>query len=126
MTTRSGDGWTVEVDDGVMIWEFLPGMELSVFGDEAYETFEGLLDREEISGMVTVVKLDDPFSPDVFDVWERSAQRASDAGIDRWAVVADGIKAISLRGKIDARDLETLTTEDRTEAVEWARTAEGS
>jgi hypothetical protein len=119
--TRSGDGWTVEVEDGVMTWEFLPGMELSSFGAEAYETFEELLDSHDISGMVTVVKLDDPFTPEVFEVWEKSAQRAGQAGIERWAVVADGIKAISLRGKIDTGSLETLTTEDRIEAVEWAR-----
>jgi hypothetical protein len=73
--------------------------------------------------MVTVVKLDDPFTPDVFEVWERSVQRADEAGIERWAVVADGIKAISLRGKVDTGDLETLTTEDRTEAAEWAEGA---
>jgi hypothetical protein len=120
-TTQSGDGWTVEVDDGVMVWEFLPGMDLAVFGGEAYETFETLLDREAVSAMVTVVKLDDPFTPDVFDVWERSARRAEGGGVERWAVVAEGIKTISLRGKINTGDLETLTTEDRTEAVEWAR-----
>jgi hypothetical protein len=120
-TERTGDGWTVAVDDGVMIWEFLPRMELSTFGEEAYDTYEELLGREGVSGMVTVVELDDPFTSDAFDVWERSARRASEAGIERWAVVADGIKAISLRGKIDTGDLETLTTEDRTEAVEWAK-----
>ncbi len=120
VTTRSGDGWTVEIDDGVMIWEFLPGMELSTFGDEAYETYEELLGRESVSGMVTIVKLEDPFSPGVFEVWEKSAKRADEAGIERWAVVADGIKAISLRGKVDTGKLEVLTTEDRTEAVEWA------
>jgi|AntDeeMinimDraft_5_1070356.scaffolds.fasta_scaffold36440_1 hypothetical protein len=119
-THRSGDGWTVEVNDGVMIWEFLPGMEMDAFGTEAYETYEELLDREDVTSMVTVVKLDDPFSGEVFDVWEQSAQRAEQAGIERWAVAADGIKAISLRGKVDTGGLETLTTESRTEAVEWA------
>jgi hypothetical protein len=122
-TERAGDGWTVEVDEGVMVWEFLPGMELSTFGEEAYGTFRELLDRETVSAMVTVVKLDDPFTPDVFEVWERSVQRADEAGIERWAVVADGIKPISLRGKVDTGDLETLTTEDRTEAIEWAEGA---
>ncbi|MFC7074087.1 hypothetical protein ACFQJ7_01960 [Halovenus rubra] len=117
----SGDGWTVELDDGVMVWEFLPGMELSVFSGEAYDTFEKLLIDHDIDGMVTVVKLDDKFNADVFDVWEKSAHRAEQAGIERWDVVADGIKAISLRGKVDTGGLETMTTENRTEAVEWAR-----
>jgi len=119
-TNHSGDGWTVTVNDGVMVWEFLPGMDLDAFGSEAYDTFEELLARDDVTAMVTVVKLDDPFTPEVFDVWERSASRADEEGIDRWAVVADGIKAISLRGKVDAGSMETMTTEDRTEAVEWA------
>lgn len=121
MVTNSGDGWTVEVDESVMIWEFLPGMELAAFQQEAYSTFEDLLERNRFVGMVTDVKLDDPFTEDVFEAWERSAQRADEEGIERWAVVADGIKAISLRGKVNTGSLAVLTSEDRTEAVEWAR-----
>jgi hypothetical protein len=119
--SHGGDGWTVELDDNVMIWEFLPGMELSAFREDAYPIYEDLLTSYDVDGLVTVVKLEDAFTGDVFDVWESSAQRAEEAGIERWAVVADGIKVISLRGKVDAGGLETLTTEDRTEAVEWAR-----
>lgn len=119
--TRSGDGWTVELDDGVMVWEFLPGMELSAFKKDAYPVFEELLESHDITAMVTVVKLDDPFNSEVFEIWEQSASRADEAGIQRWGVVADGIKAISLRGKIETGNLETLTTEERTAAAEWAR-----
>ena len=119
--TQTGDGWTVELDDGVMVWEFLPGMELSAFRAEAYPVYEDLLTSNDVDGLVTVVKLDDAFTSEVFEVWETSAQRAEEAGIDRWAVVADGIKAISLRGQVDAGGLETLTTEDSTEAITWAR-----
>ena len=119
--SHSGDGWTVELADGVMIWEFLPGMELMAFREEAYPVFEDLLTNNDIEGLVTVVKLADAFTSDVFKVWEKSAQRAEQGGIERWAVVADGIKAISLRGKVNTGGLETLTTEDRSEAVQWAR-----
>jgi hypothetical protein len=118
---HGGDNWTVEVDDGVMVWEFLPGMDLEAFGTEAYDTYEELLDSNDIEGMVTVVELDDPFTAEVFDVWEQSAQKAEAEGVERWAVVADGVKAISLGGKVDTGGLETLRTEDRTEAIEWAR-----
>ena len=121
--SHSGDGWTVELDDGVMVWEFLPAMELDSFRDEAYPIYDDLLTDHDVDGMVTVVKLDDAFTGEVFDVWEKSTQRAERAGVERWAVVADGIKAISLRGKVDAGELETLTTEDRSEAVEWAGAA---
>jgi hypothetical protein len=117
---ESGDGWTVEVQDTIMIWEFLPGMELSAFKEEAYPVYEDFLADDEFDGMVTDVRIDDPFTSEVFDVWEKSAQRADDAGIERWAVVAEGISAISLRGKVNTGGLETLTTEDRSEAIEWA------
>jgi len=119
--SRTGDGWTVELDDSVMVWEFLPGMELSAFKEDAYPVYEELLENYDVDGLVTVVNIDDPFNEQVFEVWEQSAQRAERSGIERWAVVADGIKALSLRGKVDTGGLETFTTEDRTEAVEWAR-----
>jgi hypothetical protein len=117
---ETGDGWTVEVQDNIMIWEFLPGMELAAFREEAYPVYEDLLADGEFDGMVTDVRIDDPFTSEVFDVWEKSAQRADQAGIERWAVVAEGISAISLRGKINTGELETLTTDDRSEAIEWA------
>jgi hypothetical protein len=118
--TETGDGWSVEIDGDVMVWEFQPGMELPSFADEAYPVFEDLLESHDVTAMVTVVELEDPFNEAVFRIWEQSAQRADEAGIDGWAVVADGIKAISLRGKINAGELDTFTTEDRSEAVEWA------
>jgi hypothetical protein len=118
---ESGDGWTVEIDGTIMIWEFLPGMELSAFADEAYPVYENLLSEYDVDGMVTDVLIDDPFNSEVFEVWEKSALRAEEAGLERWAVVADGITAISLGGKIDTGGLDTLTTEDRSEAVEWAK-----
>jgi hypothetical protein len=120
---KRGDGWAVEIDRDVMIWEFLPDMELSAFREQAYPVYEELIQNHDVDGMVTVVNLDDPFGPNVFEVWEESAQAAERAGMKRWAVVADGIKKISLRGKIDTSGLETMTTEDRTAAVEWVHEA---
>ena len=70
--TETGDGWSVEIDGDVMVWEFQPGMELPSFADDAYPVFEDLLESHDVTAMVTVVELD------------------------------------------------TFTTEDRSEAVEWA------
>jgi hypothetical protein len=119
--TEQGDGWTVEVTDGVMIWEFLDGMNLESFKEDAFPVFERIVTTHDVTGMVTVVGLDDPFNESVFQVWEETARRAGQNGVDRWAVVADGIKKLSLRGKIDTSSLDTFTTENRTEAVEWAK-----
>lgn len=119
--SESGDRWTATVEDGVIVFEFLPGMELESFGEEAYPVYERFLTEYETDGLVTVVELDDPFDAETFEVWERTAQRAVEGGITRWATVTDGVKAISLRGKMDTDSLEITVTEDRTEAVEWAR-----
>jgi len=118
---QRGDGWTVEIRDNIMVWEFLSGMDVSSFEADAYPVYEDLVSKHDLDGMVTVVELEDPFTPEAFEVWEKSAQRAKRAGLERWAVVADGIKALSLGGKIDTGGLDTLTTEDRTEAIEWAQ-----
>lgn len=118
---RSGDGWTVETDDEVMVWTFRPGMPLEAFREDAYLVFEELLEDNEFNGMVTDVQLEDPFTEDVFKIWEQSAQKAAAEGLDRWAVVADGIKSLSLRSRVDTNGLETFTTEDRDEAVEWTK-----
>lgn len=71
--------------------------------------------------MATLVDLDDPFGGAVSDIREESAGWAENAGVARWGVAADGITPISFRGRIDIGGLETYTTEDRDEAVEWAR-----
>ena len=119
--TERGDRWTVEVTDGVMIWEFLEGMDLDSFRENAFPVFERIVTTRDVSGMVTVVDLDDAFDDAVFEVWEDTARQAAEHGVDRWAVVADGIKKLSLRSKIDTGSLDTFTTEDRTEAVEWVQ-----
>ena len=117
----SGDRWTAQLDDGVIVFEFLSGMELDAFGSEAYEVYDEYLREHDVDGLVTVVELDDPFTSETFEVWERTAERAVEGGVTRWATVADGIKAISLRGKMDTSGLDITVTEDRTEAIEWAR-----
>lgn len=117
-----GSGWAVYVDGPVMLWEFKSGMELAAFADEAYPVYEDLLERGDFRAMVTDVQLDDPFTSEAFDLWERSAQTAVGAGIERWALVAEGIKSMSLRGRIQTGELEIHTTEDRAEAITWATT----
>jgi hypothetical protein len=117
---QAGEKWTVELNDKVLIWEFLSGMELSSFREEAFPVYQQFLSEHDVEAMVTDVRIDDPFNSEVFEVWEESAQVADREGVEQWAIVADGIKAISLGGKINTGDLETLTTEDRSEAIEWA------
>jgi hypothetical protein len=39
----------------------------------------------------------------------------------RWAIVVAGTKRLSLRSQVSEADLEVTGTEDRDEAMDWAR-----
>jgi hypothetical protein len=113
--------WSVDVTDGVMVWRFPDGMNQEEFGESAYERFTELLDERDVRGMVTVVEITDAFSAETFEVWERSGRKAAAEGVERWAVVAEGIKSLSLKSQVSVADLDITTTEDEAEAIEWAR-----
>jgi len=119
-SARSGEHWQARLVDDVLVYEFQSGMDPEDFGGEAYEAYTDFLDREAVTAMVTVVEMDDPFGPDAFETWERSASLAVDNGIERWAVVAEGIKQLSLKSKLDVSGLDVLTTDSRDEALDWA------
>ena len=116
--------WEMTYEDGVHVSVFQQGMELDSFEEAAYPAFERYLTRhhEALVGSVGVVELDDPFSDEVFAVWQQAAQRCRELpNYQRLAIVADGIKAVSLRGEVDVDGVVVETFEDRETAVEWAR-----
>ena len=119
----SGDKWSVKSEGDTLVWKFEEGMELSKFKQEAYPLYKELVSEhtEEINGMVTVIELDDAFNEEAFKVWENAGQKAQDEGIERWALVADGLTKISLKGKLDYDDLEVKAFEDSSEAIDWSR-----
>ncbi|MDG5778242.1 hypothetical protein VB773_05060 [Haloarculaceae archaeon H-GB2-1] len=111
--------WSVDVTDGVMVWRFPDGMNQEEFGQSAYERFTELLDEHDVHGMVTEVEITDAFSAETFEVWERSGREAAAAGVERWAVVAEGIKSLSLKSQVSVADLDIYTTEEFDEAMAW-------
>jgi hypothetical protein len=119
-SARSGEHWQARLVDDVLVYEFQAGMDTDEFGGDAYDAYTDFLAREDVTAMVTVVNMDDPFGPDAFETWERSASVAVDHGIERWAVVAEGIKQLSLKSKLDVAGLAVFTTDSRDEALDWA------
>lgn len=111
--------YEVDVRDDVIVWEFPENMDQSAFGTAAFERYEQLLDSHDVTGMVTVVKMDEAFRSDTFEIWEAAGERAVEEGIERWAIVADGLKSMSLRSRVDLPELDIYTTDDRAEALDW-------
>jgi hypothetical protein len=119
--SRTGEEWTVKVRGDTLVWIFLPRLDPALFEHSAADAHEELLDMYDIEGMVTVVKREDPFTEDVFRLWQIVVESAAAAGVGRWAAVADGIEDISLHNKVSVDGLETYTTEDRDDAIQWAQ-----
>lgn len=121
--SESGSNWDVKSEGETLVWTFKEGMDLSKFKEEAYPTYERILqdEGEKVNGMVTIINFDNPFNKDAFEVWEKAGKKASEEGIERWAVVAEGITKHSLHGKVDVDGLKVHSTEDKEEALDWAR-----
>lgn len=117
--SRSGEAWTITVDDDVIVWKFLPGTGLAVFERSAFPVFEEFLMTYDINSYLTVIQVEDPFTKSMFDTCEKSARLADDADVEKWAVVAEGIKDVPLTTEIETGDLAVKTTEDRGKARAW-------
>jgi hypothetical protein len=119
--SRTGEEWTAKVRGNTLVWIFLPRLDPALFEHRAADAHEELLSMYDIGGMVTVVKREDPFTEDVFRLWQTVVESAIAAGVERWAAVAEGIDDISVQNKVSVDGLETYTTEDRDEAIRWAQ-----
>jgi len=124
---RSGDQWSLEYDDGVVIGRFEQGMPLEAFETEAYPAFEAIV-REyerEIVGTADLVEVEETLGDDVLSVWEQAAQESSQLpNYERGALVADGIKRYALQNKLNVPDAEIQGFDNLSDAVEWARHGE--
>ena len=121
---KEGTNWSLEFEDGVVIGRFHKDMRMETFEEEVYPAYEEILDshKENIVASADLVNIADPFSKDVFEVWEEAAQESSQLpNFERAALVSDGVKALSLRSKYDVPGAEMQTFDDLDKAIEWAR-----
>lgn len=121
---EAGDNWSLEYADGIVIGTFEEEMRMSAFEEEAYPAFERILDEHaaDIVGTADLVNIADPFDKNVFEVWEdAAAETAQLPNMERAGIAADGIKAISLAGRLSVPGIEVETFDTHAEAIEWAR-----
>ena len=119
--SRSGEEWTVKVHENALVWIFLPELSPALFEHSAAQAQEELLSMYDIDSLVLVIKREDPFTEEMFKLWQVVVERATDGGVGRWAVVAEGVEDISVDTKVSVDSVETYTTEDRAEAIQWAQ-----
>jgi hypothetical protein len=121
-TNSAGEYWSFELADDVGVWavhdvEGLFDHDL----DEAQEHFRETAGRDELDSAVIVFEDDTNLSREVqghiAETWSRLGQAVA---LHRTAYVADGVRAMAVKGNVDVPDTELKAFNDRRTAVEWA------
>lgn len=124
---KTGDNWSLEYDDGVLVARFEEGIDFEAFGAEAFPAFKKILKthRQDIVGSANLVTVEDHLSQEVYDVWDRAAEQYTDLpNYQRGGFVANGIKKLSLKKSLDVSGAENQTFDDFDTAIEWVRAAD--
>lgn len=125
MTPADRD-WRMYVEGSVAVVEFPPGTVFDAETAAAVERrWEDVVVREGVTGHVVVIEAEDSMDFEALDAVESAARTGVDHGVRRWAVVADDIKRLAVKNRVDVPGLEVLTTDDREEAMAWAAGGEG-
>ncbi|MFC6719711.1 hypothetical protein ACFQGT_13005 [Natrialbaceae archaeon GCM10025810] len=124
MSRQSGTEWEFRVDGDVIVGEFPEETELSgTESDAMVERFTELLERPNTDAHVSVLRSTEPYSKEGQENLRQSALASVERGVDRWAVVAEGTKRLTMKTNVDVDglDVETFGLEEKAEAIEWAR-----
>lgn len=118
--------WELYVEDNVVVARFPEGMPADE--DEfakVNEQFEDLAADEDVTAHISFVQMDDALHEGVYEKAAEAARVGKTYGIDKWAMVSEGIKKMAVASSInDVEGIETITTSDFDEAMAWA-TEEG-
>lgn len=120
---QPGDRWSVGICDDLLLWEFASKAEFTAVTDRSSGVFRRLVASCDVPAMVTILDFETSIETAGIDRWNRACRIAAANGITRWAIVACPETAARLDGALETAGLETRTTDDRTAAIEWARSA---
>lgn len=108
----------VDVEDGVAVVEWY---EQRPEDGMAGAQVRDLLEREGIEAYVAVDRTEGYLGKETQEELERLATLAAENGIERVGLVGEAIKALAAKRAFDEHGLAVYTSEDREDAVEWAR-----
>lgn len=124
MTPSSGDDqdWELSVEGSVIVGRFAREMavDMETFLDVG-EEWSDLVTRDGVTAHVAIFETEESIGWEVLDAMERAAEMGVDSGIERWAIVADGVKRLAVKNRVEMPGLDVMTTDDPEEAFEWAR-----
>lgn len=115
--------WELYVEENVVVARFPEGMpaDESEFA-KVNEQFEDLAAQEDVTAHISFVEMEDALHEGVYEKAAEAARVGREYGIDKWAMVSDGIKKMAVASSInDVEGVETTTTSSFEEAMDWAQ-----
>lgn len=116
-------GWSYEVEGSVVVWNFRTWYDRDPADvEEMMETFREITAYPVVTASVFLLGEGGAIQSDTFDLAEeyRDVYRENDVG--RVALVSPDIKGIALKSVLDeVEGVDVFVTEDREEAMAWAR-----
>ena len=120
VTRMRSQAITAEVVDGVVVIEWYEHRpDDGLVGKKVLD----LLGRSFVDAYVAVDRTDKYLGPETQEAIERLAEVAADSGIERVGLVGEAIKGLAAKRAFTDSGLEVHITEDKDEAIEWARSA---
>ncbi len=119
MTTTS---WELYVEDTVLVANFSDGMPSDAAEyQKVNEQFERLAARSTVDAHLSLLNMSSSLNRDVFEKAQEAAAVGVEYGIDKWAIVSEGIKSMALSSQVkDVPGVEVEAFTTKSEAIEWA------
>lgn len=80
-----------------------------------------LVRRENADAYVSILATDESVGWDVLDGTSYAAKIGVEHGLQRRAIVGDGVEQLAATNRFEVPEVELLATDDPDEAIEWAR-----
>lgn len=118
-TAATERDWSLTFEDGVVTVELPATLELDAeTGAAINEAFVSTLEREDVDGILTLLRVENPIGSGVFEAVQHAGDVAVDEGVSRWAVVVEErVKGMAFQSKLAG--VETRIFEDETAAREF-------
>lgn len=95
-----------------------------IFYEEAEEIgqefIEKLRKNPHVNATVDIVTMEKAAGNLLLDTVEQAAREGREYGLEKYAIVSDDIEKYAMKNKVDIDGIETFTSDDPEEALDWA------
>lgn len=118
---RTGEYYRTYIVGNVSVAELFDHRIFYEEADRIGEEFvEKLQQYPQVNATVDVVDMDRPAGDLLLDTVEAAATEARDHGLEKYAIASDDVTKFAMKSRVDIDGIESFTTDDPREALEWA------